>query len=104
CSSDLGVTVAGIFHRNAGGDYVGTDVIHVDVVAHQRVHAVNSGEFLGQGVRRAVVVRLRRANNTADGMRDAASARVTRIVRVLAGDQLDQAINISCVLVVLAQQ
>src|SRR5690606_16129635 len=93
-------TVAGILDRDAVGNDVGADVIHVDVVTHQRVHAVNSGEFFRQGVGSAVVVRLRSTNNATDGVGNAASACVTRVVRVVAGDQLNEAVDIGGVLVV----
>src|SRR5690606_8119393 len=100
----FGAAVAGILDRDAVGNDVGADVIHLDVVAHQWVHAVNSGELFRQGVGSAVVVRLRCADDAADGVGNAAGACVTRVVRVLAGDQLNEAINIGGVFVVAAQQ
>src|SRR5690554_6836969 len=52
----LGVAVTGIRNGNTLAHYVGAYIIHFDVIAHQRVHAVHRHEFFCQGVGHVIVV------------------------------------------------
>ena len=58
------IAIAGVFNRDAVAHHVGTDVVDVDGITHQRVHAVNRHEFFGQREGNASVVRLTRTGQT----------------------------------------
>src|SRR5690606_24032270 len=60
----FGGAVTGFFQGNALVDDVGTDVVNIDIVTHQRVHTVNRDEFFGQGKGNTGVVRLTRTSQT----------------------------------------
>ena len=91
----LGIAVTGVLQRHTARDDVGADVVDIDLVAHQRVHAVDRDELLGEGVRHAVVVRVGRADDTGQGMVD---GRAAGLAAVDAEDAQDEGVGAGQVL------
>ncbi len=52
----FGVAITGVLQRNFLIYHVGTDVIHLNLVTQQRMHAIHGNKFLGKGVGHPVIV------------------------------------------------